>query len=148
MVEIVTDSPVETERFGELLGKVLKGGEVVAYFGGLGMGKTRFTAGLAKGMGINADVSSPTFSLVHEYSGKINLCHFDMYRITGFEDLCSTGFFDYLDMGSVLAIEWSENIESALPKENLIKIEFSLGENDGSRIIRMSGDSVYENSWR
>lgn len=148
MVEIVTNSPVETERFGELLGKVLKGGEVVAYFGGLGMGKTRFTAGLAKGMGINADVSSPTFSLVHEYNGKINLCHFDMYRITGFEDLCSTGFFDYLDMGSVLAIEWSENIESALPEENLIKIEFSLGENDDSRIIRMCGDSVYENSWR
>ncbi|MBS7360484.1 MAG: tRNA (adenosine(37)-N6)-threonylcarbamoyltransferase complex ATPase subunit type 1 TsaE, partial [Oscillospiraceae bacterium] len=77
-----------------------------------------------------------------------NLCHFDMYRITGFEDLCSTGFFDYLDMGCVVAIEWSENIEFALPKENLIKIEFSLGENDGSRIIRMSGDSVYENSWR
>lgn len=148
MVEIVTNSPVETERFGELLGKVLKGGEVVAYFGGLGMGKTRFTAGLAKGMGINADVSSPTFSLVHEYNGKINLCHFDMYRITGFEDLCSTGFYDYLDMGSVLAIEWSENIESALPEENLIKIEFSLGENDDSRIIRMCGDSVYENSWR
>lgn len=148
MVEIVTNSPVETERFGELLGKVLKGGEVVAYFGGLGMGKTRFTAGLAKGMGINADVSSPTFSLVHEYNGKINLSHFDMYRITGFEDLCSTGFYDYLDMGSVLAIEWSENIESALPEENLIKIEFSLGENDDSRIIRMCGDSIYENSWR
>ncbi|MGN0525967.1 MAG: tRNA (adenosine(37)-N6)-threonylcarbamoyltransferase complex ATPase subunit type 1 TsaE [Acutalibacteraceae bacterium] len=148
MVEVVTNSPDETEHFGELLGKALKGGEVVAYYGGLGMGKTRFTAGLAKGMGLNADVSSPTFSLVHEHSGKINLSHFDMYRITTFEDLCSTGFFDYLDMGSVLAIEWSENIESALPEENLIKIEFSRGEDDNSRIIRMSGDSVYENSWR
>lgn len=147
MVEVISSSPKETERFGELLGNVLSGGEVIAYFGGLGMGKTRFTAGLAKGMGITADVSSPTFSLVHEYGGKIPLCHFDMYRISTFEDLCSTGFFDYLDNGSVLAIEWSENIENVLPEDKLIKIEIIRGENDDSRILRMSGESVYENSW-
>lgn len=148
MVEVFSCSPNETEIFGEKLGAVLKGGEVVAYFGGLGMGKTRFTAGLARGMGINADVSSPTFALVHEYGGEIPLCHFDMYRITTFEDLCTTGFFDYLDNGSVLAVEWSENVENALPEEKLIKIEFSRGKNDDNRILRMSGESVYEDSWR
>lgn len=148
MIEVFSSSPDATERFGELLGKVLKGGEVVAYFGGLGMGKTRFTAGLARGMGNNSEVSSPTFALVHEYGGKIPLCHFDMYRISTFEDLCTTGFFDYIDNGCVLAVEWSENIENALPEDKLIKIEFERGENDDDRVLRMSGDSVYENSWR
>lgn len=148
MVEVVSNSPQQTEQFAEQLGKVLTGGETIAYFGGLGMGKTRFTAGLARGMGIKADVSSPTFSLVHEYHGEKTLYHFDMYRITTFEDLCSTGFYDYLDWGGVLAVEWSENIESALPEEKLIKIEILRGEDDESRILRMSGESIYEDSWR
>ena len=148
MVEVVSNSPAQTEEFAKKLGSVLSGGETVAYFGGLGMGKTRFTAGLAKGMGINEDVSSPTFSLVHEYHGDKILYHFDMYRITTFDDLCSTGFFDYLDWGGVLAVEWSENIENALPEDKLIKIEIMRGETDDQRILRMSGDTVYENSWR
>ena len=148
MVEVVSNSPAQTEEFARKLGSVLSGGETVAYFGGLGMGKTRFTAGLAKGMGINEDVSSPTFSLVHEYHGDKVLYHFDMYRITTFDDLCSTGFFDYLDWGGVLAVEWSENIENALPEDKLIKIEIMRGETDDQRILRMSGDTVYENSWR
>ena len=148
MVEVISNSPEQTEVFGELLGRVLSGGETVAYFGGLGMGKTRFTAGLARGMGISTDVSSPTFALVHEYRGAMNLYHFDMYRISTFEDLCSTGFYDYLDWGGVLAVEWSENIENALPGDKLIRIEISRGDNDDSRILRMSGDSVYEDSWR
>ena len=148
MVEVISYSPEQTELFAEKLGAVLAGGETIAYFGGLGMGKTRFTAGLAKGMGITQDVSSPTFSLVHEYRGDKTLYHFDMYRITTFEDLCSTGFFDYLDWGGVLAVEWSENIENALPEEKLIKIEILRGEIDVSRILRMSGESIYEDSWR
>ena len=148
MVEVISNSPEQTEVFGELLGRVLNGGETVAYFGGLGMGKTRFTAGLARGMGISAEVSSPTFALVHEYRGDKTLYHFDMYRISTFEDLCSTGFYDYLDWGGVLAVEWSENIENALPEEKLIRIEISRGENDDSRIFRMCGDKVYEDSWR
>ncbi len=148
MVQVISNSPSQTEEFARKLGAVLTGGETIAYFGGLGMGKTRFTAGLAEGMGITAVVSSPTFSLVHEYRGGKTLYHFDMYRITTFEDLCSTGFFDYLDWGGVLAVEWSENIEAALPEEKLIKIEILRGDNDNSRILRMSGDSVYEDSWR
>ena len=147
MTESVSHSPKETVALGKKLGAVLRGGEVIAYFGGLGMGKTTFTSGLALGMGINAEVSSPTFSLVHDYGGNPPLYHFDMYRINGFDDLYSTGFFDYLDSGAVLAVEWSENIENILP-ENTLKIEFLRGENDGERILRMSGDSVYENSWR
>lgn len=148
MIEVVSNSPQQTEQFGERLGKVLLGGETVAFFGGLGMGKTRFTSGLARGMGLSDDVSSPTFSLVHEYRGDKVLYHFDMYRITTFEDLCSTGFYDYLDGSGVLAVEWSENIENALPEEKVVRIEFLRGETDDSRILRMSGDSLYEDSWR
>lgn len=148
MIQVISNSPAQTEDFARKLGSVLTGGETIAYFGGLGMGKTRFTAGLAAGMGISTDVSSPTFSLVHEYRGDKTLYHFDMYRITTFEDLCSTGFFDYLDWGGVLAVEWSENIESALPDEKLIRIEIMRGDDDDSRILRMCGDSVYEDSWR
>lgn len=148
MIEVVSNSPTQTEEYARKLGAVLAGGETIAYFGGLGMGKTRFTAGLAEGMGINAEVSSPTFALVHEYKGGKTLYHFDMYRITTFEDLCSTGFFDYLDWGGVLAVEWSENIENALPEEKLIKIEIMRGDSDDCRILRMSGDSIYEDSWR
>jgi tRNA threonylcarbamoyladenosine biosynthesis protein TsaE len=97
-------------------------------------------------MGIKTEVSSPTFALVNEYGSGKKLYHFDMYRISSFDDLCSTGFFDYLDTNAVLAIEWSENIENALP-ENYIRIEIEHGKTDESRILKMSGDKIYEDSW-
>lgn len=147
MTQVISKSPAQTQELAKKLGAVLKGGEVIAYFGDLGMGKTTFTAGLAKGLGIDAEVSSPTFALVHEYGGKPALYHFDMYRINTYEDLCTTGFFDYLDSGAVLAVEWSENIEAVLP-ENTVRIEISRGETDDERIFRIYGEDVYENSWR
>ena len=149
MISVKANNFEETIEYAKKLGSSLKGGEIIAYFGGLGMGKTTFTSGLCEGYGISAEVSSPTFALVNEYgSDNKKIYHFDMYRISGFEDLCSTGFFDYLDTDAVLAIEWSENIENALPDDKLIKIEIMRGENDDCRILRMSGDSVYEDSWR
>ena len=108
----------ETENIGFSLAKTVEVGSVVALFGELGAGKTAFVRGFARGMGINAEVTSPTFALVNEYrSGKKALCHFDMYRITGWDDLYSTGYFDYLDAGATLIIEWSENIEAILPQD-------------------------------
>ena len=148
MISVKANSFEETIEYAKKLGSSLKGGEVVAYFGGLGMGKTTFTSGLCEGYGINAEVSSPTFALVNEYgTGNKKIYHFDMYRISGFEDLCSTGFFDYLDTNAVLAIEWSENIENALP-ENYIRLEIERGDSDESRIFKLSGDKIYEDSWR
>ena len=113
-----------TEEYGRRLATELKSGTVVAMFGGMGMGKTALVRGIAAGMGLNAEVSSPTFALVHDYGGRPPLVHFDMYRVTGWEDLYSTGFFDYLDAGAVLVVEWSENIVSALP-ENAIRLQFT-----------------------
>ena len=120
MQKFFSKSYEETEEIALRLAKTLKGTEIIAMFGGLGAGKTAFTRGLARGLGIEDGVSSPTFALVHEYEGKFNLYHFDMYRISTFDDLYTTGFFDYMDNG-VMIIEWSENIENALP-ENCIKI--------------------------
>ncbi len=120
MQKFITGSPEETEQLAERLAATLEGTEVIAMYGGLGAGKTAFTRGLARGLGSEDDVSSPTFALVHEYSGKFPVYHFDMYRITSWDDLYTTGFFDYMDSG-VMIIEWSENIQDFLP-ENRIDI--------------------------
>lgn len=118
-----TDCVEQTEKLGERVGQALNGGAVLAMFGGMGMGKTAFVRGLARGLHVNAEVSSPTFSLVNDYGGRPTLAHFDMYRIQNWGDLYTTGFFDYLDAGAILAVEWSENIEGALP-ENTIRLTF------------------------
>ncbi len=137
MQKLISNSPAETEAIGERLAKSLSGTEVIALFGGLGMGKTAFTRGLARGLGVADGVSSPTFALVNEYAGRCAVYHFDMYRVTSWDDLYSTGFFDYLDNG-VLVIEWSENIEGALP-DNAIRVTISRGEHDDSRIFEIEG---------
>ena len=117
MVRFETHSAAETEAVGAKLARALTGGCVVAMFGGLGMGKTAFVRGMADGLGLCAEVSSPTFALVQDYGGKPPLVHFDMYRIETWDDLYATGFFDYIDMGAILAVEWSEQIENALPQD-------------------------------
>lgn len=136
MKKYISSSTNETELIGKKLAEKLKGNEVIALFGGLGAGKTAFTRGIAAGLDFDDGVSSPTFALVHEYEGKFPIFHFDMYRVTNFDDLYSTGFFDYIGNG-VLVIEWSENIEGAIP-DNAIKISISpVSENE--REITISG---------
>lgn len=138
MEKYITSSPEETEKLGFKLGKMLHGGEVIAYRGGLGMGKTCFTRGLALGLGYTGEVTSPTFALINEYlGGRLPLYHFDMYRISGWEDLYSTSFFEYLEQGGVIAAEWSENVENALP-ESTVTVSFkALG--DERREITIDG---------
>ena len=133
----LSNSEQETITFASGLAKNLCSGTVLAFTGGLGAGKTAFTRGLAQGLDCTDDVSSPTFSLVHEYAGgRLPLYHFDMYRISGYDDLCTTGFYDYLTMGGVLAVEWSENIAEYLPEETVfIKLEHT---GDNSRKITVT----------
>ena len=137
-MRIVTHSAAETERLGERVAGVLRGGEVLALFGPMGMGKTAFTRGLARGLGVRGEVSSPTFALIHEHAGKIPLYHFDMFRVTSWDDLYSTGFFDYLETGGVLVIEWSENIEGARP-EDAVRISVSRGASEDERVFAFDG---------
>ena len=142
MKTLVTNSVTETEQAAAAFAKTLHAPAVVAYFGGLGMGKTAFTRGLAKGLGIDAEVSSPTFALVHAYEGKdVTLYHYDMYRVETWEDLETTGFFDDFARGGILAVEWSENIENALP-QGTIRVTIAPGETDTQRIITIeNGDN-------
>lgn len=134
MNEYITNSPESTESAAMDFASTLKGNEVIALYGGLGMGKTTFVRGLCSYFGINSGVSSPTFAIVNEYAGDIKIFHFDMYRINSWDDLYSTGFFDYIGQGLCI-IEWSENIEAALP-DDTIRVEFQKGENDTDRIIK------------
>lgn len=139
-MKYISHSVEETEQIAMNLASKLKGDEVIAFFGGLGMGKTAFTRGICKGLGFNDGVQSPTFSLVNQYDAKYTVYHFDMYRINTYDDLYSTGFFDYIDTG-VLIIEWSENIENALPDE-YIRIEISHGDSENERIINIEGIEI------
>ena len=118
-MEYLSHSVEETEAIGEQLGRSLARGSVVAYLGGLGMGKTAFTRGLARGLGCRGRVTSPTFTIVNEYSGPIPLFHFDMYRLESEEVLFDIGWDDYLERGGVCAVEWSENVANALPEDTV-----------------------------
>ncbi len=134
MLEFISTSPEKTEEIAFSLAETLTGGEVIAFSGDLGSGKTCFTRGLAKGLGFSGAVTSPTFALVNEYiGGRFPLYHFDMYRINSWEDLYSTGFFEYLDNG-IIAAEWSENIAAALP-ENTIFVDIEKIDDNTRKII-------------
>ncbi len=127
----ISTSPDQTKKIAAELAKTLSGGEIIAFYGSLGMGKTCFVHGLAAGLGYKGEVSSPTFAIINEYlGGRFDLFHFDMYRISGWDDLYSTGYFEYAESGGVLAVEWSENIEAALP-DDVIKVTIdNTGENE------------------
>lgn len=129
-----THSAEETEALAAALAACLSPGSVVALFGGLGAGKTAFVRGLARGLSCAGEVCSPTYAIMNEYPGCPPLAHFDMYRVEGWESLESTGWFDYLGGGHVLAVEWSENILAALPKDAW-RVTIALGEEENSRII-------------
>lgn len=143
MITYFSESTRQTEEFAAKIAKHLSRGSVVAFYGGLGAGKTAFTSGLAKGLNIDCDVSSPTFAIVNDYGGNPPLVHFDMYKVESWEDLYSSGFFDYLDMGAILAVEWSENIENALP-EDTVRVTIEKGDSENSRIIKVEGLDVNE----
>ncbi len=143
MISIFTNSVAETRSFArEIASKLLKG-DVIAFVGGLGAGKTAFCRGLAAGLNIDEnEVHSPTFSIVNEYHGdKYDLYHFDMYRIMNEEALETTGFYDYLDGENILAIEWSENITQFLPK-NFITITIETVD-ENKRKITVIGDERF-----
>ena len=139
MKRYLTSSPQETESLAQSLAELLRPGDVIAFRGGMGAGKTAFVRGLARGLDCPGQVSSPTFSLVHEYGGRIPLCHFDMYRISTLEDLCSTGYFDYLEAGCILAVEGSEHIQDALENPLCITIQQPEGPGSSQREITIEG---------
>lgn len=138
-MEFVTHSREETEALGARLAEALAEGRVVAFTGDLGAGKTAFTRGLARGLGISGRVTSPTFTVVNEYEGgRLPLFHFDMYRLGSSDELFGIGWEDYLARGGVCAVEWSENVSDAL-EEGTIFVEIRRGASERQRIVTVRG---------
>ena len=144
MMQITTHSADETQALGQKLASRLAPGDVIAYFGDLGAGKTAFTRGLAQGLGITDPVTSPTYTIINEYlSGRIPLFHFDMYRLSSSDELFDIGWEDYLSRGGVCAVEWSENVEDALQDAIRVTIEKDADEPD-TRHITITGGPRFE----
>lgn len=138
-MRFVTNSEGETEALGARLADKLVPGAVIAFTGDLGAGKTAFTRGLARGLGIADRVTSPTFTIVNEYEGgRLPLFHFDMYRLSSSDELFDVGWEDYLARGGVCAVEWSENVSDAL-EGDVIVLEIRRGESDSQRVIEIGG---------
>jgi len=137
-MEFITTSPEQTEKVGQALGKVLQPGTIVAYEGDLGAGKTAFTRGLARGLGAEETVTSPTYTIVNEYlSGRLPLFHFDMYRLGSSDELWDIGWEDYLERDGVCAVEWSENVADAM--ENAIRVIIEKTGEDSRKITIEGG---------
>ena len=131
-LDVVSNSPDETIEFGRQIGSQLQGGEVVAIYGLLGSGKTHLIKGVACGLGASTSkvVTSPTFVIVKEYTGRYDIYHIDAYRIESVEEFEKVGFYDYCHEGSVVVIEWADKIESSLVGLNCVRVElFHAGQN-------------------
>ena len=137
---MTTHSADETQALGARLAARLQPGDVLAYYGDLGAGKTALTRGIAQGLGVQDCVTSPTYTIVNEYlSGRLPLFHFDMYRLSSSEELFDIGWEDYLARGGVCAVEWSENVADALP-ENTVRVRIDLDGDTGRRITIEGGN--------
>ena len=140
-MEFTTHSPQETEQLGQKLGQILPAGTVIAYRGDLGAGKTAFTRGLARGLGITDPVTSPTYTIVNEYtSGRLPLFHFDMYRLHSADDLFDIGWDDYLERQGICAVEWSENVAEAM--ENALTVTICKTGEESRKITLEGGPAL------
>lgn len=136
MREYISKNEQDTERVGEGFARELPNGAVVAMYGDLGAGKTAFVRGMARGMGLDSRVSSPTFTIVNEYLGERELIHFDMYRLSNADELFDIGWEDYLNRGAVCAVEWSEKVEEAFTGEEYVVSIEKLGDSERRITIR------------
>ena len=139
-IQKTTASPAETVAFAEQVGKRLHAGDVIAYFGDLGAGKTALTRGIAQGLGVTDLVTSPTYTIVNEYTGgRLPLFHFDMYRLGSSDELFDIGWEDYLQRGGVCAVEWSENVADAM--QGVISVRIGR-DSDEQRTIIIEGGGL------
>ena len=143
-MRLVTDSPRETFELGVRIGKGLTAGAIICLSGELGAGKTALTQGIAKGLEVEDYITSPTYTIVNEYQGRLPLYHFDVYRLENEEELYEIGFDEYLERGGVIIIEWASIIEDALPHEHLW-ITIERGEGLDQRVLHFhSRGKLYE----
>jgi tRNA threonylcarbamoyladenosine biosynthesis protein TsaE len=137
-----TRSERETEKLGESLGRLLERGDFIALSGDLGAGKTAFARGVARGIGINEDITSPTFTIINEYDGILPLAHMDVYRLKSVEELANVGFDDYLE-GFVVVMEWAEKVKEMLPQD-LLWVEIEAVDEKRRKISLKSNGKHYD----
>jgi len=143
MINIETHSFEETVEIGQKLGAVLKSGDIISLSGDLGTGKTAFTNGIAKSLGIASYITSPTFTIVNEYEGRFPLYHFDVYRIADPDEMFDIGFEEYISGEGITIIEWGEQIEEILPKE-IIRVVIKKNLDKGLDVREISIDFIGE----
>ncbi len=139
---MTTTSAEETTGLGERLGKLLSPGDVVALFGDLGAGKTTLTRGIAIGLGLAADIHSPTFTLIHEHPGAVPLYHVDLYRLSSEEEIETLGLDEYIYSDGVTIIEWADRMESLLPKDRLDITLRMVGDTERELTLETQSDRV------
>ena len=138
-MQMISHSAAETEALGAAMAARLKAGDVIAYRGDLGAGKTALTRGIAAGLGVTERVTSPTYTIVNEYlTGRLPLFHFDMYRLSSADELFDIGWEDYLARGGVCAVEWSENVAEALEDPIVVDIRRDPSD-ENTRCITVTG---------
>lgn len=138
MLKFHADSVERTVELGHILGQMLQKGDNVCLTGELGTGKTAFTGGIAKALGIDGYITSPTFTIINEYEGRLPLYHFDVYRISSADEMFETGYDEYISGSGVTVIEWAELIEGILPHDRIdVHIEKDDAEKTDSRLITM-----------
>lgn len=136
VIRIISTNLQETEKIGYKLGTLLEAGDVICMTGDLGAGKTTMTQAIAKGLGVEEDVTSPTFALIHEYDGRLPVYHFDVYRIQRMEEMEDLGYEEYFYGQGVCIIEWASMIQEIIPPTHLwLDIQHGIEEN--SREIRI-----------
>lgn len=144
MLRICTESPEETVGIGKQLGKLLNPGNIVCLSGDLGAGKTAFTQGIAKGLGVEDYVTSPTYTIINEYEGRAPLYHFDVYRLNDIEEMYELGYEEYFFGDGVVVLEWADVVRDIIPEERLwITILNTKGDNSREIIMEPTGE-VYQ----
>lgn len=145
MLKLITESAEETSKIGEQLGRLLGKGNIVCLSGDLGAGKTAFTQGIAKGMGVKDYVTSPTYTIINEYEGGLPLYHFDVYRLNDVEEMYELGYEEYFFGDGVVVLEWADIVRDIIPVERLwITILNTKGDNSREIIIEPTGET-YDN---
>lgn len=146
-ITVHTHSAEQTRRLGETLAQVLQPGDILWLRGELGAGKTTLAQGIARGLGVNEPVLSPTFTLIREHRGRLPFFHADAYRLEGAEQAADLGLQDYFERGGIFAIEWAEHIADALPDERL-DVFLEGGADEHRRITLTAYGERYEQRWK
>jgi tRNA threonylcarbamoyladenosine biosynthesis protein TsaE len=145
MLKLISNSAEDTHNIGKKLGRLLRKGSIICLSGDLGAGKTALTQGIAKGMGVEEYVTSPTYTIINEYQGRIPLYHFDVYRLNDVEEMYELGYEEYFFGDGAVVVEWADIVRDIVPADRLwITILHTKDENSREIILEPTGEAYDE----